>query len=439
MGSSVAAEPGRCAAEMSDLQSQKGSKKKLCLTEFLRLDGEDDAEDRESVSSYVGPISSDTEDEDEVKRGVGRTPKERKMDRRKEQEDSDTPPGKDEEEARDINRADAEFLTHLLSAQNSGLGLEAAQGMLNAFQKMKGIALKRAIRVANLEGQLQGQGHRQEEPAPTKRTYLETLTQKDNTGTGGPTGSTSNRERQTPPPKVLLVETRDPQAIHPTKVQEYVSSTFDPREMGLKRVTIRTTSKGVAVITNDEVALEKLASAIAATPATRALNVRQGSERRPVYKLVGVDPAVEVDTVGERLLEQNDIEGNKEDCKVLKDMATEGGSRRIIVEVSRQISKQLFKKNKVQIGWTVCALYKSPNIPRCSKCARYGHLTRDCFQKAPTCMHCSAPHDTRQCNGSAYDCPACGDHSLRPRDHSMLSYRCPVYCQQVERATRTWG
>ncbi|KAH9379792.1 hypothetical protein HPB48_007293 [Haemaphysalis longicornis] len=365
------------------------------MTEFIRREGEDDEVGGDSDSSNLGPVTSDTEGEEDVQRGVGRKDPDNARDMQ---------PGEENEDAKDINKADADFMTHLLRAQNSGLGLEAAQGMLDAFQRMKGIALKRAIRA---------------------------------TGTGARTGSPSQVDKQTPPPKALLVETTDPQAIHLKKVQEYVSRSFDPRAMGLK-VTIRPRSKGFVVIANDEASLERLESDIAATPSTRALNVRQGSERRPVYKLVGVDPAVEPDTVGSRLLEQNDLEGNMEECKVLRDAVNEGGTRILLVEVSKQISRQLFNKNKIQIGWTVCALYESPNIPRCTSCARYRHFTSDCLQKEATCMHCSAPHPTKECNGTVYDCPACGDHGFSYRDHSMQSYRFPVYRQQVERATRTW-
>ncbi|KAH9364503.1 hypothetical protein HPB48_018693 [Haemaphysalis longicornis] len=404
-------------------RGRRAPRKKLRLKEFVRREGEDDDAGGESDSSNLGPVTSDTEGEDDVQRGVGRSPERAKMNHGRKDHDNtlDMQPSEEMEDANDVTKADADFLTHLLRAQNSGLGLEAPQGLLDAFQRMKGIALMRALRVANLEGQLQGQTQMQQDRAPSKPTYLEALTMKETTRAGARTGSPSQEDKETHPPKVLLVAATDPQAIHPKKVQEYVSRSFDPRAMGLKKVTIRPTTKGVAVIANDEAGLERLASAIAATPATRALNVRQSSER--------VDAAVEPDTVGSRLLEQNDLEGNT---------INEGSTTILLVEVSKQISRQLFNKNKVQIGWTVCALNKSPNIPRCSNCARYGHFTRDCLQKEPTCMHCSAPHPTKQCNGSVYDCPACGDHGFSYRDHSMQSYRCPVYRQQVERATRAW-
>lgn len=167
-------------------------------------------------------------------------------------------------------------MTHLLRVQNSGSGLQVAQGMLAAFQRMKGIALKRATRVANLEGQLQGhqaQGHHQAK-APSKPTYREILTRKEATWRGARTWPPTQEGKQVPPPKDLVVKTTDAQTVHPKKVQACLKSSLDLQTLGIK-VSIWPPNKGVAIYSHDGAGLERLATAIDTTPGTKTLSAWQ--------------------------------------------------------------------------------------------------------------------------------------------------------------------
>lgn len=427
------------------------SQKKMRIGDFVRRS--DDSPDSSMSSAH--PASSDSENPEDrtIRRREGHlntSARQHRGTRTKEQgteeeqrqmtERLENPSIEEAEDGREISRADTEFLRELLKAQKNGLQGGSAQVLLAAFQTMKDVALRRAIKVAHLEGELRAHTCPQHQVLnPPATSYRQALERQGDRQEYVQTGTGSRTTTERTEPKVLLVESKDAQAVHPEKVREFVQKSFDPKVMGLKTVALRPIGKGVAVVADNEAALERLASAIQATPAMQALTVRRGGERKPTYKLVGVDPCVEPDTLVTRFIEQNDLAESTDGCRVVIDTQSRAGKRVVVLEVTREISHHLYRREKIQLGWTVCALFRSPNITRCTNCARYGHSHRACRQRAATCMHCSGPHPTNSCNSSEYDCPACSNRGIGDRNHSMTDFRCPVYCQQVEWATQNWG
>lgn len=140
-------------------------------------------------------------------------------------------------------KTDALFGRLLLQAQREGLAMESVEALLATFQDMKGLAFRQALRVAHLEGELRG-GEKQEQ-----KTLLvggtASYCQVAATGAGVPLrpgekeGQTEARELE-----ALLVESKDPQAIQPEKVGEYLQRTFQPEKLGLKQVKPQKISKG---------------------------------------------------------------------------------------------------------------------------------------------------------------------------------------------------
>ncbi|KAH9374516.1 hypothetical protein HPB48_015800 [Haemaphysalis longicornis] len=123
--------------------------------------------------------------------------------------------------------------------------------------------------------------------------------------------------------------------------------------------------------------LERLAEAIQESSAAGALSVRKGGDRKATYKLVGVDPGVGTTDIIPQLFAQNELEGQAEECAILKDFVGRGGARTVIISVPQQVGRQLRARQKVHVGWAVCAVYLSPNLPRaerrnCPACRRQG-------------------------------------------------------------------
>lgn len=183
----------------------------------------------------------------------------------------------------------------------------------------------------------------------------------------------------------------------------FLRKSFQPEKLGLKQVTLRPTAKEVAVMSHDTVGLERLAVATQETSASKVVAVRKGSWRRDAYKLVGVDPEVGSDALIPHLLEQNSFEGEVEECRAVKDYVGRRGERIAIVSVPKRVSRQLLPKKKIHLGWSVCAVYVSPNLARCTYCARYGHLKGVCRNEHPTCMKCSGQHNTEQCKAERFN------------------------------------
>lgn len=337
-----------------------------------------------------------------------------------------------------LAKTDAEFVQQLLRAQQQGLNLDSAQVLLSSFQRLKEFAVRQALKVARLEGELRG-GGRPQRPMQTKGGAV-TYSQVAATAAGSPQQTVKAKQDDEKEPSVLLVESTDPQAIQPGRVGEFLRKSFQPEKLGLKKVTLRPTAKGVAVMSNDMAGLENLAAAIQESSVSQALAVRKGSERKETYKLVGVDPEVGIDALIPQLLKQNDLEGEAEECRVLKEYVGRRGERIVIVSVPKQVSRQLLPKKKVHLGWTVCAVYVNPNLTKCTNCARYGHLKGACRDEHPTCMKCSGRHNTENCKAAQFNCPACRSHGMGSGcDHSMWSVWCPVYREMVAKATKYWG
>lgn len=254
-------------------------------------------------------------------------------------------------EEEELSSAESLFLTQLLRAQAKGLEEKVAGELLCAFQTVKEIAQRRAIKVAGLEGEVRGLSHRLDQrPArrPTSQTTCDSAEQ-----TREETNREVNQRKET---KALLIESSDHQAIAPTKVMEMVQRTFNPQKIGFKEVLMRPTSKGVAVVSSDVGGLDQLASAIQKSSASQAL--REGEERRHTYKIVGIDPAVGADMLVPQLLEQNELEGEHRDIQIIRDREGGTGLRTTILAVTRGVSQQLFYKKRSQVGWTRCPIYK---------------------------------------------------------------------------------
>lgn len=340
-------------------------------------------------------------------------------------------------------RIDSEFLQQLLQAQNQGLKNEAAGVLLSAFQEMKEMALRQALRAARLEGMLRGEGQQQPQTQLQTQTDGRTVTysQAASTGAGLTQRETDNNgKNEASSPAALLVESTDSHAIAPERVGEFLRKTFQLEKFGLKRVGLRQISKGVAVLSHDEAGLERLAEGIQGSVAASALSVRKGGDRKATYKLVGVDPGVDITDIIPQLFAQNDLEGQEEECAIVKHFVGRGGARTVIVSVPQQVGRQLRTRQRVHVGWAICAVYLSPNLPKCNKCASYGHVRVTCPERQPTCMHCSGRHESGDCRAERRNCPACRREGRQTdREHSMSSARCPVYRELVAKATRFWA
>ena len=67
---------------------------------------------------------------------------------------------------------------------------------------------------------------------------------------------------------------------------------------------------------------------------------------------------------------------------------------------------------KVRIGAQQFNIQKyTPRPQHCSKCLRYGHLTKFCRAQTPRCSHCAEAHEEAECGAKAAPpkCPDCGE------------------------------
>lgn len=156
-----------------------------------------------------------------------------------------------------LTRTDSLFGRQLLRAQKEGLSLESVEELLAAFQDMKELALRQALKEARLEVELRRGGR--QEPKTHMDAGVASYCQVAATGVGVPYPRLSlcalvvprlflHFERFTMELAALLAESKDPQAIQPEKVGEFLQKTFQPEKLGLKQVKLQKISKMVVVL-----------------------------------------------------------------------------------------------------------------------------------------------------------------------------------------------
>nr|CAI5866681.1 unnamed protein product [Callosobruchus analis] len=109
---------------------------------------------------------------------------------------------------------------------------------------------------------------------------------------------------------------------------------------------------------------------------------------------------------------------------------------RVVLECPPSQFKFLLCRGFVYIGWVKCRLEEHLNVVRCFKCAKYGHISKDCRSENAVCHKCSENHETKNCVSNNKCCPNCKLPNLRyktnwPLDHSASSTTCNFYLKKV--------
>ena len=136
--------------------------------------------------------------------------------------------------------------------------------------------------------------------------------------------------------------------------------------------------------------------------------INRPSLNKPRLKIIGVENDFDLEEVSAALKNQNSIECETNDFKVLHIHKLKNkDSKTIYLETSPIIFQRLLARKKVFIGWQRCRIYEDLNINRCFNCNGYGHSAKNC-KNGTTCAHCSGDHNTNSCtNKNVAKCINC--------------------------------
>lgn len=121
-----------------------------------------------------------------------------------------------------------------------------------------------------------------------------------------------------------------------------------------------------------------------------------------------------------------------EQVKVIRRHREVRGCINIVVEMPEKAKECLLSIGKVFLQWLYLNCKEDEEMPRCYKCAGYGHFSGSCKAKGMLCHKCgSADHLAAACTGEAAQCRNCKLRGM-PANHSVFARSCPVYQQVLE-------
>lgn len=115
---------------------------------------------------------------------------------------------------------------------------------------------------------------------------------------------------------------------------------------------------------------------------------------------------------------------NTGSTKVVSTRPKQYGSQNATIVASKDLAKELIKKGRIKIGWTLCHIRPRVNLVRCYRCLLYGHYKSECQgeDKKDVCFKCrKSDHRAKDCSGASY-CLAC-----KVDGHRADQTKCPYY------------
>nr|CAI5835982.1 unnamed protein product [Callosobruchus analis] len=194
---------------------------------------------------------------------------------------------------------------------------------------------------------------------------------------------------------------------------------------------------GALVYCKDEVALNKLKSALKGKPTN--LEVREAKKHRPrvIIRDVQLNDYLSSDSrIIENIILLNDFDKyTASDFRIVTKLKGYANYVNIILEVLPEVHSCLIKSRYLFLGWKRCEVSDHLNIVQCFKCALFGHTSVNC-KKDPVCLKCSEVHSTKNCTANHFKCYNCLSHNIKYKESLCEQHRaddkgCPVYQNYV--------
>lgn len=184
-------------------------------------------------------------------------------------------------------------------------------------------------------------------------------------------------------------------------------------------------------------------------------NVTESLQKKNMIKVINIsEEEMELDNKDliHVIKKQNSMEGShiniikkilkkNEENNQFKRKENEGGS--IIMEVNEETHNMIVKKEKLNIGWRKCSVFKHFNVKRCFKCWEFYHIAKNC-KRDETCHKCAGKHKAIDCTATTNNCVNCmfkiKTYNLKiSSEHDALSGECPTYRRAIEEEKRRAG
>ncbi|XP_075530033.1 uncharacterized protein LOC142563355 [Dermacentor variabilis] len=324
-----------------------------------------------------------------------------------------------EQHLKSVMDIDERFIKALLELRNDlPPTREALDAILHEFQNMKALALKTIEHNAFLTGKAEAESK--------QGSYSQSFS----------AGCEQNNMLEFK--RALLIKdvsgTANPQQEIRAKLKN-----FEPIEFGITDVDVKNIKDGVAVIADKVEDLRSLESGLKANQETRHFFIRISEGLSPEVKIVGVDLGVNENEIPERIFKQNNLNGNEEEVKIVW-VTKKESSKSVTLRISnRELANEMVKRGHVNIGWTRCRVYENVLVSKCSRCARFGHIEKQCRSRGVRCTECGGAHYYSECQAETKSCPVCKEKGYNYKKHSMWDATCLAFDEAYESQRRRMG
>lgn len=299
--------------------------------------------------------------------------------------------------------------------------------LLNKYTAVKEMCLQATHEAERLRGHVIGLQEGMKTTPQTDKSYAGALAQERAGKLEVPTEKKEGQKEQSRTAAVIVTSN----TLRADGITSLIQKNIDPCDLGLKDVTMRRGKQGIVITSTSKEALQKLEEVIQKREETRKLlEVKAPKEKLPEVKVVGIQENITEEDIPGKILRQNHLQCEESDFLVKTTWIGKQGKTAIIA-LKIPAYEALQGRTHVNIGWTRCPLYDNTYIPRCRRCANYGHTETRCGAEAVRCCNCGRNHHYKQCGTSVHYCWICGEGeyggSGESCGHSMMSDRCPTY------------
>lgn len=239
------------------------------------------------------------------------------------------------------------------------------------------------------------------------------------------------------PKHALLIYLRTPSANTSRDIKVILKRYFNPHTLGLTDVSLKEIRDGMAAQSESVQELETLLQAIEEHPSTKDIFLlRKPTKRNPQFRVSGVDPDILPVELSTTINNQNEgLDITPEYFSHRNTFKEKSCNMTHIFQVRAAVYPKLKERNKLHLGWTSCTINENIYVPRCSKCASYGHTVAKCSSRLVFCTICAGNHPPTECQITRYEegkCRACSNRKVNA-NHPFGASTCGTLAFHVAR------
>lgn len=183
------------------------------------------------------------------------------------------------------------------------------------------------------------------------------------------------------------------------KVRENLRQQINPGKIGVGITMGKTTRNGEVILQcNTEQSLSKLQNSIQANLGEK-YSVAEKELNKNRLKIISIHESEYVtndDELIHKILNQNDLELDSSEIKVIHRSKIVNQKFNLIVEVNKYLYHKLILQSRIFVGWSRCRFFEDFGILRCFKCNKFGHTASKCTGDT-ICPRCAGRHKHTEC------------------------------------------